>query len=102
MIRKLVSIGMLFSLLAVGTSGVMMFIIEKPSFTQQMHPPHKLFGLLMVLLSTVHIYYNRKPLFSYLKEKTGIVVASVLFVVLVVLYGVGLNKSIPSEFMLSD
>ncbi len=97
MFRKIVSIGMLFSILAVGASGVMMFIIGRPSFTQQMHPSHKLFGLLMVLLSIFHIYFNRKPMFSYLKGKAGVVVASILFVALVVLYGVGLNKDIPPE-----
>lgn len=74
-----------------------MFFIGRPSFTQQMHPPHKLFGMFMAVLSVFHIYYNRKPMMNYLKEKRGMLIASILFVILVVLYSIGLNKEIPAE-----
>ena len=48
MFRKLVAVTLFVSFIAMATSGLMMFFIEKPSFTIQMHPVHKLFGLLLV------------------------------------------------------
>lgn len=47
MFRKIVAITLAVSFVAMATSGLMMFSINKTSFTLQMHPVHKLFGLLM-------------------------------------------------------
>ncbi|MDD2735437.1 MAG: hypothetical protein PHF56_15985 [Desulfuromonadaceae bacterium] len=49
MFRKIVAMTMLVTFAAMATSGALMFVIERPSFTIQMHPVHKLFGLLMIL-----------------------------------------------------
>ncbi|HAN60078.1 MAG TPA: hypothetical protein DCQ11_04415 [Gammaproteobacteria bacterium] len=56
MFRKLVAVTLFVSFIAMATSGLMMFFIEKPSFTIQMHPVHKLFGLLLVFAVIGHLH----------------------------------------------
>lgn len=97
MFRKLVSVSLLVSFIAMSTSGMMMFIIEKPFFTIQMHPVHKLFGLLMILSVIGHLSLNYRSLFNYMKTKAVPVFGSVLVVVLVMLYGVAMNNQVPES-----
>lgn len=97
MYRKLVAITLFVSFLAMASSGMMMFVIEKPSFTIQMHPVHKLFGLIMVIAVICHLTLNYKALLNYVKTKTPALYAGVLSVLLVVLYGVVINNQIPEE-----
>ncbi|MDF1818211.1 MAG: DUF4405 domain-containing protein [Immundisolibacteraceae bacterium] len=95
--RKLIDITLFVSFLAMSTSGMMMFVIEKPSFSIQMHPVHKLFGLVMIAAVIGHLAYNYKMLFHYLKTTAVAVFGGVLVVLLVVLYGVALNNQLPAE-----
>jgi hypothetical protein len=44
MFRRIVAMAMLVSFVAMSTSGAMMFVVEKPFFTIQMHPVNKLVG----------------------------------------------------------
>lgn len=97
MIRKIAAITLAISFLAMATSGMMMFVIEKPSFTIQMHPVHKLFGLIMIISAVTHISLNYKPLLRHFKSKSMTAYGSLLVVVLVLLYGVALNNSIPED-----
>ena len=97
MFRKFVAVALFVSFLAMATSGMMMFFIEKPSFTIQMHPVHKLFGLLLVISITCHIFFNYRSLLKHLKTKTVSVFGGVLVVLLLVLYGVALNNQLPAE-----
>ena len=97
MFRRLVAVAMLVSFVAIATSGMMMFVIEKPSFTIQMHPVHKLFGLLLVVAAVCHMVLNAKPIKNHLKKRSGMVAAGVLTVALVALYGVAVNKKVPAE-----
>lgn len=97
MFRKVVAVCMLVSFVAMSTSGMMMFFIEKPSFTIQMHPVHKLFGLIMVLSSIAHLFYNHKALLKYLKTKAVAVFGLVMVSLLVLLYGVAVNNQIPDD-----
>jgi len=79
------------------SSGLMMFVIEKPSFTIQMHPVHKLFGLLMVVAVIIHLNLNYKGIIHYLKTKRIAIYGSVLAVMLVSLYGVAMNNQVPEH-----
>ena len=97
MFRQLVAITLLISFIAMSTSGLMMFFINQTSFTLQMHPVHKLFGLLMVIAAISHIVLNFKSILNHLKNKWGVVVGSILVVILVLLYSVALNHSVPPE-----
>ena len=97
MFRKLVAIILFVSFIAMSTSGIMMFVIDKTSFTLQMHPVHKLFGLLMVIAAVSHIILNFKALFNHLKTKSVAIVGGILVIILVLLYGVAINRTIPPE-----
>ena len=97
MFRKIVAITLCISFFAIATSGLMMFFVEKPSFTIQMHPVHKLFGLLMVLATIGHLILNYRVLLKYLRTKSVSLIGAVLIVILILLYGVSLKNELPKE-----
>lgn len=97
MIREIAAITLAVSFIAMATSGLMMFFIEKPSFTIQMHPVHKLFGLLMVISAITHVFLNYRGLLNHLKTKVTTIYGSVLVVILVLLYGVAINNKVPDD-----
>ena len=74
-----------------------MFFIEKPSFTLQMHPVHKLFGLIMVISVLCHLSFNMRSLLGYLKSRRVSIAAGLLVALLVALYGVAINNEVPTE-----
>jgi cytochrome bd-type quinol oxidase subunit 1 len=75
----------------------MMFFIEKPSFTIQMHPGHTLLGLLMVVAAIVHLSLNFQGLKNHLRNRRAAAFGIVLVIALVVLYGVTLNNRLPAD-----
>ena len=95
--RKLIDITLFISFIAMATSGMMMFVIEKPSFTIQMHPVHKLFGLIMIAAVVGHLSFNYRMLLNYVKTTAAAVLGGVLVVLMVVLYGVALNNQVPAD-----
>ena len=97
MIRKMVAVSLFVSFIAMATSGMMMFVIEKPSFTIQMHPVHKLFGLIMIASVIGHLSFNYRSLFTYLKTKTVAIFGGILVCLLVLLYGVAINNKVPDS-----
>jgi hypothetical protein len=97
MIRKVTSVSLLVSFIAMSTSGTIMLVVSKPSFTIQMHPVHILFGLVLIVSVLAHLTLNYKSLLFYLKSKTPMLVLTFLTFLLVVAYGVALNKQIPEK-----
>lgn len=97
MLRKMAAIALAVSFVAMATSGLMMFFIEKPSFTIQMHPVHKLFGLLMVVAAGVHLSLNFQGLKNHLRNRRATLFGVALVIALVVLYGVALNNRLPAD-----
>lgn len=97
MIRKIAAISLAVAFLAMATSGLMMFFIEKPSFTIQMHPVHKVFGLIMVAAAIAHLSLNYRSLLNHLKTKSASIYGGVLVVVLVLLYGAAINNRVPED-----
>ncbi|MHC0051993.1 hypothetical protein [Actibacterium sp. D379-3] len=97
MFRKYIAMLMLISIVAVVSSGLMTLIVERPSFTMQMHPVHKLFGILLSITSVLHIYLNRRPLWAHLKTRRVTIGASVMTVVLIGLYGVAFMNPVDAE-----
>lgn len=97
MFRKIVAVALFISFIAMSTSGLMMFFIERPSFTIQMHPVHKLFGLIMILSVIGHLSFNLKTIINYLKNKSVAIFGGVMVCVLVLLYGVAINNEVPPE-----
>src|SRR5512134_563895 len=97
MFRRVVALTMLVSFIAMSTSGAMMFVIERPSFTIQMHPVHKVFGLLMVIAAIAHLTLNFRSIKAHLKLRSGVVAASILSALLVLLCGAAMNNAVPPE-----
>ena len=97
MIRKLAAVSLFVSFLAMASSGMMMFVIEKPSFTIQMHPVNKLFGLLMIVSVIAHLTFNLRGLLNHIKARAVAWVGGVLVVVMVLLYGVVINNQLPAD-----
>jgi amino acid transporter len=92
MLRKLTSITLLVSVVAVGISGLLMIILGSFKFQLQMHPVHKVFGILMCVSAVFHIYENFKPIKSYLKVNKIAISAAVLTTLLICLAVIGMNK----------
>lgn len=97
MLRKIAAVSLAVSFVAMSTSGLMMFFIEKPSFSIQMHPVHKLFGLVMIAAAIAHLSVNYRALINHLKTKSIAIYAGVLTAVLVLLYGFAVNNKVPAE-----
>jgi cytochrome b561 len=95
--RKIAAVTLAVSFVAMATSGIMMYIVEKPSFTIQMHPVHKVFGILLIAAAVTHLSLNFRGLVNHLKTRSIAVYGSVLVALLVVLYGVAVNKTISPE-----
>ena len=97
MYRKMVAIALFVSFIAMATSGMMMFFIERPSFTIQMHPVHKLFGLIMIIAIICHLTLNYRSLLRYIKIKSSAFFGGFLVIVLALLYSFVLNNKVPIE-----
>jgi len=97
MVRKLTAITLAVSFVAMSTSGLMMFVIEKPSFTIQMHPVHKLFGLILIFAVISHLFFNYKSLLEYLRNNWNALYGLFLVMFLIILYGVVLNNKVPDD-----
>jgi len=100
MMRKIFAVSLFVSYLAMSTSGLMMFVIEKPSFTIQMHPVHKLFGLIMIISVIGHMTFNLRSLVNYVKVKFVAIFAGVMICLLIVLYGIAINNEVPPSIAL--
>lgn len=97
MFRKIVAILMFVSFVAMSTSGLLMFVINRTSFTLQMHPVHKVFGLVLVLTALAHITLNFRSLKAHAKARAAAIVGAVLVVALVGLYAVALSNTVPAD-----
>ncbi|KAF0864003.1 MAG: hypothetical protein WBH22_17535 [Pseudomonas mandelii] len=97
MFRKIVAILMFVSFVAMSTSGLLMFVINRTSFTLQMHPVHKVFGLVLVLTALAHITLNFRSLRAHAKARAAAITGAMLVVALVGLYAVAMSNSVPAD-----
>jgi len=75
----------------------LMIILNSFEFQFQMHPVHKIFGVLMVLSGSLHLYLNFGSVKKYLNIKKMALFTGVLSIIMVLLYGVGINKPLNIE-----
>lgn len=97
MLRKIASITLLVSLVAVGSSGLLMIILNSFEFQLQMHPVHKIFGVVMCLSGCLHASLNFKAIKSYMKDKKLLITGTLLAVFMIFLFVVGLNKPLNQD-----
>ncbi len=95
--RRLTAITLLVSFVAMATSGLLMFIVDKPSFTISMHPVHKLFGLVLIGAALSHIQLNARAIGAHLKERSAALVAAVLTTALVSTYAIVALNPVPPD-----
>lgn len=92
MFRQFTSITLVISFIALGVSGLMMIILNSFTFQLQMHPVHKVFGIIMVLAGSLHVYLNITPIKNYLKNKRTLVLGVAMSCLLIFLFVVGVSK----------
>lgn len=93
--RRLTAMALLVSFVAMATSGLLMFIVDKPSFTIRMHPVHKLFGLVLIVAALSHIQLNARALGAHLKARSGSIAAAALTIAMVSAYALVALNPIP-------
>ncbi len=99
MLRQCISITLVLSLIALGVSGLLMIILNSFSFQLQMHPVHKIFGIIMVIAGSLHLYLNLKPIKNYLKNSRVLVFGVIMSALLMVLLIAGVNKPLDPELI---
>lgn len=92
MLRQLVSVTLVISFIALGISGIFMIILNSFAFQLQMHPVHKVFGLIMVIAGCLHVYLNLALINNYLRNKRTLVLGGAMSCLLILLFIVGVNK----------
>ncbi len=97
MFRQFISITLLVSLVALSSSGILMILLNSFEFQLQMHPVHKIFGILLTLSGAFHIYYNFGAIKKYLSKRKMMLFAMLLTFILVSLYAIGMSKPIDKE-----
>ena len=97
MFRKIVSLILLVSLVALSTSGILMIILGSFEFQLQMHPVHKIFGVLLAIAGALHLYMNFSAIRKYLGDKKLALFTLLLTALMVGLYAVGTAKPLDKE-----
>lgn len=97
MFRQCVSITLVISLVALGVSGVLMIFLNSLSFQLQMHPVHKIFGIIMVVAGCFHLFLNFKPIKRYLTSGKILGFGAIMSLLLVLLCVAGANKPLNQD-----
>lgn len=97
MFRQFVSLTLLVSLVALSSSGILMILLGSFEFQLQMHPVHKIFGILLTLSGAYHLYYNFSAIKKYLSKRKMMLFAMVMTFLMITLYAVGMAKPIDKE-----
>ena len=97
MFRKVVSITLLVSLMALASSGMLMIFLNSLEFQLQMHPVHKIFGILMTISGAFHVYFNFKPIKKYLSLRKLLLFGVGMVLMMSMLYLVGMNKPLDQK-----
>ena len=97
MFRKIVSLSLLVSLVALSSSGILMILLNDFAFQLQMHPIHKVFGVILTVSGAIHVYYNFSAIKKYLGTQKLAIFTAVLTVVMVLLVVIGMYKPLDMD-----
>lgn len=97
MFRQFVSITLLVALVALSSSGILMIVLGSFEFQLQMHPVHKIFGILLTLSGAFHLYYNFSAIKKYLGKRKIMLFAMVMTFLMITLYAVGMAKPLDKQ-----
>lgn len=96
-LRAITAIVLFVSFVAMSTSGLLMLVVDRPSFSIRMHPVHKLFGVLMVLGLLSHLSLNHRALLAHSRQRAVAWVGAALGVVLVLVYGMAAFSEVDAQ-----
>ena len=99
MLRKYIAIALLISIFALGISGILMIILNDLTFRLKVDLLHEIFGVIMCISGSIHIYFNFKLIKNYLKVKKIAIAGAILSVLLIFLFVIGMNKPIDQEII---
>lgn len=97
MIRRLTTPVLLVAFLGMASSGLMMLIVDQPSFTLRMHPVHKVFSIVLVAGVGVHLFTQAASLRRHLKDPAARSVAGLVLTLLVICYALAWMNPVASE-----
>jgi len=80
-------------------SGILMIIMNDLTFRLKMDLLHEIFGVIMCISGSVHIYLNFKLIKNYLKVKRIALAGGILFGLLIFLFVIGMNKPIDQKIV---
>lgn len=83
--------------MALSSSGIMMIVLNSFEFQLQMHPVHKIFGILLTISGIFHLYLNFNAIKKYLGHKKMMIFAVILTFFMVGLYAVGASKPLDTN-----
>lgn len=95
--RAITAIVLFVSFIAMSTSGLLMLVIDRPSFSIRMHPVHKLFGMLLILGVLGHLSLNYRALLAHARQRAAAWVGTALALILVLVYAVAALMKIDAE-----
>lgn len=94
MAKKYTSIILFVSLIALGSSGLLMMFPESFSLRLRMHPVHNISGVMMFISGCLHVCFNFRLLKSYFKHRQIQIMSISLAVVFIIFYAIGLHRPI--------
>jgi hypothetical protein len=74
-----------------------MIILNTLEFQLQMHPVHKIFGVLLSISGAFHLYYNFSAIKKYLGLKKMSLYVVILTFFMIALYAIGMSKPIDTK-----
>lgn len=98
MIRRLTTPVLLVAFIGMASSGLMMLIVDLPSFTLRLHPVHKVFSIVLVLAVGLHLFTQAATLRRRLKDPAARCTAGLVMLLLVVCYALAwMNPVVPQQ-----
>ena len=97
--RKIISVLLAVSFFAMASSGFLMLMNKGFAFQLKMHPVHNTFGILMILLGSIHVFLNLDAVKSYLRKNSILALGIGALCLLVFLYVAGFNRELDPAVM---
>lgn len=95
--RPITALALFVAFVAMSVSGMLMLVMDQPSFSIRMHPVHKLFGIVMVVAALSHVGLNARPLMTHARQRPAAIAGALLTAVLAVAAGASMTTQMPRE-----
>ncbi len=96
-LRRVSSLALAVAFVAMATSGLSMFVVDRLGFQLRMHPVHNVFGIVMVVAGLLHAAFNWKALTALLRLRWSVALGVLLAGAMVLLFIEGLTRPMDGE-----